>query len=198
MSTEELEKILSDLLQPDNAVIQQATIQLKEALRRPMALAHLCQVMSESQSPQIRQFAAVLVRRRMTKHWRKLPAPEQDTLKNLILSTLQQETDHKVCLGLAQLAAVILKHETLERWPQLLVLIQQRAQSQDPIQCEVGLLLLSCALELDPDVFAPHYLELLNFFNRILDNLGHPGPPLLLAPQPEHHGGGDGFGRNGG
>ncbi|XP_015272173.1 PREDICTED: importin-4 isoform X2 [Gekko japonicus] len=132
--------------------------------------------MSESQSPQIRQFAAVLVRRRMTKHWRKLPAPEQDTLKNLILSTLQRETDHKVCLGLAQLAAIILKHETLERWPQLLGLIQQGAQSQDPTQCEVGLLLLSCALELDPDVFAPHYLELLSFFNQILSNLSHPAP----------------------
>ncbi|XP_077170152.1 importin-4 isoform X2 [Paroedura picta] len=176
MATEELERMLSDLLQPDNAVIQQATIQLKEALKQPAALAHLCQVMSDSQSPQIRQFAAVLVRRRMTKHWRKLPAPEQEALKNLVLSTLRRETDHKVCLGLAQLAAVLLKHEKLERWPQLLQLIQQGAQSQDPTQCEVGLLLLSCALELDPDVFAPHYMELLRLFHLILSDLNHPGP----------------------
>uniref|UniRef100_A0ACB8EX02 Uncharacterized protein n=1 Tax=Sphaerodactylus townsendi TaxID=933632 RepID=A0ACB8EX02_9SAUR len=174
MATEQLEKILSDLLQPDNAIIQQATIQLKEALKQPTALSHLCQVMSKSPDPQIRQFAAVLVRRRLTKHWRKLHATEQDMLKNLVLSTLQQETDHKVCLGLAQLAAVILKNETLEKWPQLLQLIQHGARSRDPTQAQVGLLLLNSALELDTDVFAPHYKELLRLFHQTLKEHSQP------------------------
>ncbi|XP_054850863.1 importin-4 isoform X2 [Eublepharis macularius] len=174
MATEELEKTLSDLLQPDNAIIQQATIQLKEALKQPSALSHLCQVMSNSRNPQIRQFAAVLVRRRLTKHWRKLHATEQDMLKKLVLSTLQQEADHKVCLGLAQLAAVILKNETLEKWPQLLQLIQHGARSRDPTQCQVGLLLLNSALELDPEVFAPHYKDLLRLFHQTLSDRSQP------------------------
>ncbi|XP_061445058.1 importin-4 isoform X2 [Rhineura floridana] len=174
MATEALEKILSDLLQPDNAVIQQATAQLKETLKEPSALSQLCCVMSGSQNPQIRQFAAVLVRRRLTKHWRKISAPDQDMLKRLVLTTLQQETDHKVSLGLAQLAAVILKNEKLERWPQMLKLIQQGARSQDPSQCEVGLLLLHCALELDPEVFASHFKDLLRLFHQTLNNRGQP------------------------
>ncbi|XP_066483155.1 importin-4 [Tiliqua scincoides] len=174
MATEELEKILSNLLQPDNAVIQQATAQLKETFKQPSALSHLCQVMSQSQNPQIRQFAAVLVRRRLTKHWRKLSATEQDMLKKLVLNTLQQETDHKVSLGLAQLAAVILKNETLEKWPQLLQLIQQGAHSRDLTQLQVGLLLLNCALELDPEVFAPHYKDLLRLFHQTLNNRSQP------------------------
>ncbi|XP_034990511.1 importin-4 isoform X1 [Zootoca vivipara] len=174
MATEELEKILSDLLQPDNAVIQQATAQLKEALKHPLALSHLCQVISSSQNPQIRQFAAVLVRRRLTKHWRKISAADQDMLKTLVLSTLQKETDHKVSLSLAQLAAVILKNEKLEKWPQMLQLIQRGARSQDPIQCEVGLLLLHSALELDPEVFAPHFKELLRLFHQTLNQRSQP------------------------
>ncbi|XP_060111390.1 importin-4 [Heteronotia binoei] len=176
MATEELERILLDLLQPDNEVIKQATIQLKEALKQPTALAHLCQVMSGSQNPQIRQFAAVLVRRRMTKHWDKVPDTDKDVLKNIVLSAVQRETDHKVCLSLAQLTAVILKHEKLERWPQLLQVIQEGIQSQDPSQREVGLLLLSCAMELDLDMFAQHFADLLSLFHRILSDLSHPGP----------------------
>nr|XP_056719335.1 importin-4 [Euleptes europaea] len=166
--------MLSDLLQPDNAVIQQATIQLKEALKQPTALPHLCQVMSKSQNPQIRQFAAVLVRRRLAKHWRKLHPTEQDMLKNLVLSTVQLETDHKVCLGLAQLAAVILKNETLEKWPQLLQLIHHGARSRDPAQAQMGLLLLNSALDLDTDLFAPHYKELLRLFHQTLKEHGQP------------------------
>ncbi|XP_062992581.1 importin-4 [Elgaria multicarinata webbii] len=174
MGTEELEKILFNLLQPDNAIIQQATAQLKEALKQPVALSHLCHVISNSQDPQIRQFAAVLMRRRLTKHWRKLNAADQGMLKTLALSTLQRETDHKVSLSLAQLAAVILKNETLEKWPQMLQLIQHGARSQDPTQCQVGLLLLHCALEADPDTFAPHYTDLLRLFHQTLNKRDQP------------------------
>ncbi|XP_062813347.1 importin-4 [Anolis carolinensis] len=174
MATVDLERILSALLQPNNAIIQQATAQLKEALKQPQALSHLSHVMSNSQDPQIRQLAAVLVRRRLTKHWKKLSGAEQDMMKTLVLTVLQKETDHKVSLSLAQLAAVILKNETLEKWPQLLHVIQQGARSRDPIQCQVGLLLLHSALELDPELFAPHYKDLLRLFHQTLNIRGQP------------------------
>ncbi|XP_042330339.1 importin-4 isoform X2 [Sceloporus undulatus] len=174
MADVELEKILSDLLQPDNAIIQQATAQLKEALKQPQALSHLSHVMSNCQDPRIRQLAAVLVRRRLTKHWKKLSGTEQDRLKSHVLTTLQKESDHKVSLGLAQLAAVILKNETLEKWPQMLQVIQHGARSRDPVQCQVGLLLLHSALELDPEVFAPHYKDLLRLFHQTLNIRGQP------------------------
>ncbi|KAJ7313159.1 hypothetical protein JRQ81_004432 [Phrynocephalus forsythii] len=174
MGTLELEKILADLLQPDNAVIQQATTQLKEALKQPQALSHLTHVMSNSENPQIRQLAAVLVRRLLTKQWKKLSGIEQDMLKTLVLNTLQKERDHKVSLGLAQLAAVILKHETLEKWPQMLQFIHHGARSRDPAQSQVGLLLLNSALELDPEVFFPHYKDLLRLFHHTLNSRDQP------------------------
>ncbi|XP_063157660.1 importin-4 isoform X2 [Candoia aspera] len=172
MAAEQLEQILSLLLQPDNAVIQQATAQLKEILKQPAALSHLCHVMTHLQHPQIQQFAAVLLRRRLTKHWKKISAAEQDALKTLVLNSLQQQTDHKVSLGLAQLAAVILKNETLEKWPQVLQIIQQGARSRDPNKCQMALLLLQSAVELDPDLFCPHNKDLLRLFHQTLNNRG--------------------------
>uniref|UniRef100_A0A803TKJ0 Importin 4 n=1 Tax=Anolis carolinensis TaxID=28377 RepID=A0A803TKJ0_ANOCA len=122
-------------------------------------------------SPQIRQLAAVLVRRRLTKHWKKLRL----MLFHLFLSSTRNlSSSHKVSLSLAQLAAVILKNETLEKWPQLLHVIQQGARSRDPIQCQVGLLLLHSALELDPELFAPHYKDLLRLFHQTLNIRGQP------------------------
>ncbi|XP_007444444.1 importin-4-like [Python bivittatus] len=172
MAAEQLEQILSHLLQPDNAIIQQATAQLKVVLKQPAALSHLCHVMTHSQDPQIQQFAAVLLRRRLTKHWKKISAEEQDMLKTLVLNSLQQQTDHKVSLSLAQLAAVILKNETLEKWPQMLQIIQHGARSRDPNKCQMALLLLQSAVELDPDLFCPYYKDLLRLFHQTLNNRG--------------------------
>ncbi|XP_015676811.1 importin-4, partial [Protobothrops mucrosquamatus] len=170
----ELEQILALLLQPDNAVIQQATAQLKELLKQPAALSHLCHVMTHSQDPQIQQFAAVLLRRRLSKHWKKIAAADQEMLKTLVLNSLQQQTDHKVSLGLAQLAAVILKNETLEKWPQMLQSIQHGARSRDPSRCQMALLLLQSALDLDPDQFSPYYKDLLRLFHQTLNNRSQP------------------------
>ncbi|KAK9398265.1 importin-4-like [Crotalus adamanteus] len=170
----ELEQILALLLQPDNAVIQQATAQLKEVLKQPAALSHLCHVMTHSQDPQIQQFAAVLLRRRLSKHWKKIAAADQEMLKTLVLNSLQRQTDHKVSLGLAQLAAVILKNETLEKWPQMLQSIQHGARSRDPSRCQMALLLLQSALDLDPDQFSRYYKDLLRLFHQTLNHRSQP------------------------
>ncbi|XP_065270616.1 importin-4 [Emys orbicularis] len=170
-----LGRVLSDLLQPDNALIQQATAQLREAFRHPEVLPQLCQLLAGAPDPQIRQLAAVLLRRRLTKHWRKLNPEEQDRLKNLVLGALQQEAEHQVSVALAQLAALLLRHQGLERWPQLLQLIQQGVRGPDPHHRQISLLVLSSALESDPEAFTPHYTALLRLFHSALGQRGQPG-----------------------
>ncbi|KAH1182212.1 importin-4 isoform X1 [Mauremys mutica] len=170
-----LGRVLSDLLQPDNALIQQATAQLREAFRHPEVLPQLCQLLAGAPDPQIRQLAAVLLRRRLTKHWRKLNPEEQDRLKSLVLGALQQEAEHQVSVALAQLAALLLRHQGLERWPQLLQLIQQGVRGPDPHHRQISLLVLSSALESDPEAFAPHYSALLRLFHSALGQRGQPG-----------------------
>uniref|UniRef100_A0A8C4YM11 Importin 4 n=1 Tax=Gopherus evgoodei TaxID=1825980 RepID=A0A8C4YM11_9SAUR len=152
-----------------------ATAQLREAFRHPEVLPQLCQLLAGAPDPQIRQLAAVLLRRRLTKHWRKLSPEEQDRLKNLVLGALQQEAEHQVSVALAQLAALLLRHQGLERWPQLLQLIQQGVRSPDPHHRQISLLVLSSALESDPEAFAPHYTALLRLFHSALGQRGQPG-----------------------
>uniref|UniRef100_A0A674I963 Importin 4 n=2 Tax=Terrapene triunguis TaxID=2587831 RepID=A0A674I963_9SAUR len=145
-----------------------ATAQLREAFRHPEVLPQLCQLLAGAPDPQIRQLAAVLLRRRLTKHWRKLNPEEQDRW------VLGRE-GHQVSVALAQLAALLLRHQGLERWPQLLQLIQQGVRGPDPHHRQISLLVLSSALESDPEAFTPHYTALLRLFHSALGQRGQPG-----------------------
>ena len=57
-----MESILGRLLQPDSQVIKAATQDLKAAFKQPGVIAELCGVLGSSQTVQIRQYAAVLLR----------------------------------------------------------------------------------------------------------------------------------------
>jgi len=59
--------------------ILQGTQELKDALKKPEAIAALCNVVVTAQDAQIRQYAAVVLGRRMAKykHWAKLTAEDR-------------------------------------------------------------------------------------------------------------------------
>ncbi|GAB5572740.1 ran-binding protein 6 isoform X1 [Prionailurus iriomotensis] len=73
-----LEQILRELLLPDTERIRRATEQLQIVLRNPAALPALCDLLASAADPQIRQFAAVLTRRRLSTHWRRLTAEHRE------------------------------------------------------------------------------------------------------------------------
>ncbi|XP_053198496.1 importin-4 [Scomber japonicus] len=172
--TEELEQILSQLTQPDNAVIQQATAQLKQAFKDPAIIPALCAVMSSSQNPQIRQSAAVMLRLRVKKHWKKISPNDRESLKAVVLQAFMQETEHTVQHSLSQLCAVMVKHETPDRWPALLQLLNESTKSSNPHDRQVGLLLLNKVMESNPEPFKPHYCQLLQLFSTVLQDHNNP------------------------
>uniref|UniRef100_A0A8C5AUX8 Importin 4 n=1 Tax=Gadus morhua TaxID=8049 RepID=A0A8C5AUX8_GADMO len=158
--SEELEQILLQLTQPDNAVIQQATAQLKLAFKDPAIIPALCAVMTTSQNHQIRQSAAVMLRMRVKKHWKKISPDHRES--------------HTVRHSLSQLSAVMVKHETPDRWPALLELLNQSTKSNNPQDRQVGNLSqrslpLQCkVVESNPEPFKPHYHQLLQLFGDVL------------------------------
>ncbi|KAJ8272903.1 hypothetical protein GJAV_G00094810 [Gymnothorax javanicus] len=172
--TEELERILTQLTQPDNAVIQQATAQLKQAFKDPAVIPALCSVMTGSQNAQIRQSAAVMLRMRVVKCWKKVTPENRESLKAVVLQAILQETEHTVRYSLSQLSAVLVKHETPDRWPALLTLLNQSTKSDNPQDRQVGLLLLSKVVEANPEPFKPYYRQLLELFSSVLQDLGNP------------------------
>ncbi|KAL6098020.1 ipo4 [Pungitius sinensis] len=171
---EELEKILLQLTEPDNAVIQQATAQLKQAFKDPAIIPALCAVMSGSQNPQIRQSAAVMLRLRVKKHWKKICPEDRESLKAVVLQVFMQETEHTVQHSLSQLCAVMIKHETPDRWPALLQLLNQATKSSNPRDRQVGLLLLNKVMDANPEPFKPHYCQLLQLFSTVLQDYNNP------------------------
>ncbi|KAL0602788.1 Importin-4 [Plecturocebus cupreus] len=202
-----LEQLLRELLLPDTERIRRATEQLHNALRAPAALPALCELLASAADPQIRQFAAVLTRRRLNTRWRRLAAEQRErwagpgvgrggagpggsfswagrvpntchlcsSLKSLILTALQRETEHCVSLSLAQLSATIFRKEGLEAWPQLLQLLQHSTHSPHSPEREMGLLLLSVVVTSRPEAFQPHHWELLRLLNETLGEVGSPG-----------------------
>ncbi|KAG8455383.1 hypothetical protein GDO86_001542 [Hymenochirus boettgeri] len=177
-----LHTILTNLLQPDNAVIQQATVQLKEAFKDPQIIPALFDVLRGAQELQIRQFSAVLLRRRLAKQWKSISQDQQQSLKTLVLDTIQREPEHKVRYALAQLIAVILKNEKLENWPEFIKFVLQLSHSNVPDQKQVGLLVLWCSLHVCASHFQPHVADLIGLFRQTLSDLQN-GPLLYYTVQ---------------
>ncbi|XP_061660826.1 importin-4 isoform X2 [Syngnathoides biaculeatus] len=172
--SEELEQILLRMTEPDNALIHQATIQLKQVFKDPAIIPALCAVMSGSQSPQVREAAAVMLRLRVKKQWRKISHADRDCLKVVVLQAFMQETEHQVQHSLSQLCAMMVKYETPDNWPALLQLLNQSTKSINPHDRQVGLLLLNKVIESNPEPFQPHYCQLLQLFSTVLQDHNNP------------------------
>uniref|UniRef100_A0AAX7SQK7 IPO4/5-like TPR repeats domain-containing protein n=1 Tax=Astatotilapia calliptera TaxID=8154 RepID=A0AAX7SQK7_ASTCA len=81
---------------------------------------------------------------------------------------------HTVQHSLSQLCAVMVKHETPDRWPALLQLLNQSTKSSNPHDRQVGLLLLNKVIESNPEPFKPHYCQLLQLLRSVLEDHNNP------------------------
>ncbi|KAM6421640.1 LOW QUALITY PROTEIN: importin-4 [Rhynochetos jubatus] len=109
MAAPDLERLLEELLEPDSDVIRGATARLREAFADPQTPARLGRLLSAAPRPQVRQLAAVLLRRRLLGRWRRLDAAMRHRLPALVAEALERETEHAVTVALAQLGALVLR-----------------------------------------------------------------------------------------
>ncbi|XP_014817178.1 PREDICTED: importin-4-like [Calidris pugnax] len=93
MAAPDLERLLAALLEPDSAVLRQATTRLREAFADPQTPARLGLLLSAAPQPQIRQLAAVLLRRRLLGKWRGLDSNLRLRLPALVAEALERETE---------------------------------------------------------------------------------------------------------
>ncbi|KAM9251663.1 importin-4 [Cariama cristata] len=156
MAAAELERLLAELLEPDSDLIRRATARLREAFADPQTPAHLGLLLSASPRPQVRQLAAVLLRRRLLGRWRRLDPALRQRLPALLAEALERETEHAVTVALAQLAALVLRRGGLSAWGPLGTWVQAAARDPQPPRQEAALLVLSAALDAAPQALAPH------------------------------------------
>uniref|UniRef100_A0A8C9W7X6 Importin 4 n=1 Tax=Scleropages formosus TaxID=113540 RepID=A0A8C9W7X6_SCLFO len=121
--------------------------QLKAAFKDPAVIPALCAVMRGSQKP---QSSLTLTPCLPLMHLR-----------------------HFVRHSLSQLSAVLVKHESPERWPALLTVLNHSSVTSC-LFLQVGLLLLSKVVESNPEAFRPHYRQLLQLFDTVLQDVNNP------------------------
>ncbi|XP_062454760.1 uncharacterized protein LOC134153000 [Rhea pennata] len=115
MAAPELEQLLGELLEPESGRIRRATARLREAFADPATPTRLSLLLAASPRPQVRQLAAVLLRRRILGRWRRLDPALRQRLPALLAEALERETEHPVTVALAQLAALVLRRGGPER-----------------------------------------------------------------------------------
>ncbi|KAG5873993.1 hypothetical protein JTB14_030951 [Gonioctena quinquepunctata] len=127
-----MEDIISKLLVANNKTIQEGTKELKDAFKKPEAIPALCDVLVTSLHPQIRQSAAVLLRRKLGKkrQWSKLNMEIRNRIKQGMLQALVNEQEKLVKNSIAQFIGIIGKHEFPENsWPEVLQFVHTLTSS---------------------------------------------------------------------
>ena len=157
-----MEAILSKLVTPNNEVIQQGTAELKEAFKQPSAIPELCTVLTSSSTPQIRQYAALLLRKKLGKGktWRNIGQADKETLKNGCMESLMKETDKTVQHSIIQLMGVLAKHDMPKnQWPSLMPFVENYFQSDEPGRKSLAMFMASSLCESCAQLMKDHFLQ---------------------------------------
>ncbi len=168
-----MEAILTKLMMPDNEAIQQGTAELKEAFKQPGAIPAFCEVLATSESPQIRQFGSLLLRKKLAKKktWANVSLQDRAAIKNVIGTTLMNETSVVAQHGVCQLISVIAKWELpTNSWPELLVFLKQCFENPDPQKKALAMYLSTTLCETCGDTIKDRYYK--DFIHMFKKSLG--------------------------
>ncbi|XP_018577628.1 importin-4 [Anoplophora glabripennis] len=169
-----MEEILSKLLVANSKTIQEGTKELKEAFKKPGAIPALCDVIVTSANPQIRQSAAVLLRRKLGKkrQWSKLNVELRNRIKQGMLQALVNEQERLVKNAVAQFIGIIGKHEFPDNtWPEILQFVHTLTSSDTIFDKELGMYTLSIMTEMSQSSYIVHAESFAVLFTNTLNNI---------------------------
>ena len=175
--------MLGQLLTPGTEAIRESEAALRRALANPNFVVDLFAQLQHSALAQIRQLAAVLVRRRIGAHWPKLAIPVRQQLQAALLAQLPVEPERPVRRSMTSVVGVIARYALPKgEWPELMGFVSQCAQSATPEHRELAMVLLSALLE-SPEVvdsvLRPHFGVLATTLQSLLAD--HATPPVRHA-----------------
>lgn len=178
-----MEEILGKLILPDNDKIKEGTAELREAFKKPESTLALCQIVVASSNPEMRQYAAVLLRKRYSKckNWLTVPQQMRTEFKAVILQQLVNEPEKSVKNAIAQLIGIIVKHELPKNeWPEALQFIQQLITSDNMLEKEMGLYTLSVMTEIACDAYLPTSQSIMVILSQTLNNIPDLANPVAF------------------
>ncbi|XP_017862294.1 PREDICTED: importin-4-like isoform X2 [Drosophila arizonae] len=168
-----LDEIIAGLLCTDTERIRQATSELGKAYENPETLNALCQIIVSQREPQVRQFAAVLLNKRLQKlrNWQMVPANQKESIKTGMLQALIAEKEKSVKNAIAQFIGSLVRHEEEKKdsWlAELLNFIYSRCNVDDPKESELGSSIFATLTDAAPDQFVSHMDSICQMFAAVL------------------------------
>ncbi|KAI7273904.1 ARM repeat-containing protein, partial [Hortaea werneckii] len=172
MDEQEFVSLLRALLEPDTNKVKQATGQLnKSYYTSPQSVVALIHIIISNQSPELRQLAAVEVRKLVSKHWLNVSQDAKPQLRQQLLQSTIDDTDAKPRHSKARVIAAIAKVDLEDgQWEELPGMLQQAATSQQVRHREVGIHIIFTLLEAMPDIFQENMTQMLTLFNRTVQD----------------------------
>lgn len=86
-----LELLLIQFLMPDNDARRQAEDQIKRLAKDPQVVPSLVHHLRTAKTPNVRQLAAVLLRKKITGHWAKLSPQLRQLVKQSLIESITVE-----------------------------------------------------------------------------------------------------------
>ena len=178
VSFDELSRLLQGLLRPETDTIRQVEAALRRGLAQPTFICDLFEQIQRSPSAELRQLAAVLVRRRIGAQWTKLEQAVRQQLQAILLSRLGSEPERLVRRSLTSVVSVVARH-ALPRglWPELFSFLAECSRSAAAEHRELSMQLLASLLEAEDVIDAclrPHFPLLATTIQALLGDREHP------------------------
>ncbi|KAF2802319.1 ARM repeat-containing protein [Mytilinidion resinicola] len=166
MDEQQFVQLLESLLQPDTERVKAATSALnKNYYTSPLALSALLQILASHPKQELRQLAAVEVRKLVPKHWQALPADQKSTLRNQLFQAALSENATLVRHSAARVVAAIAAIDFEDgEWADLPGYLLQAATSDTARHREIGMYILFTLLEAVGDEFPANNADLYKLF----------------------------------
>lgn len=166
-----LELLLIQFLMPDNDARRQAEDQIKRLAKDPQVVPALVHHLRTAKTPNVRQLAAVLLRKKITGHWAKLPPQLRQLVKQSLIESITMEHSPPVRRASANVVSIVAKYAVpAGEWPDLLPFLFQLSQSAQEDHREVALVLFSSLTETIGSSFTPYFSDLKSLLLKCLED----------------------------
>ncbi|KAI8988658.1 armadillo-type protein [Pilobolus umbonatus] len=168
-----LEELLTKLAAAqDSDTIRIATSTLNTQFYvSPNCIPAFVEIISRSPHHQVRQLAAVELRKRISKHWMDLAPDAQSAIRSQLLQLVLNEKHEIVRHSTARVISSIARIDVPEhKWPELLGFLNEACASSVAIHREVGTYCLYTLFEVIADFFINHTAPLFDLFNKAIND----------------------------
>ncbi|KAK9238109.1 armadillo-type protein [Lipomyces kononenkoae] len=168
----ELTELLNQTTAPNSAVIKSASNKLqKEFYIRSQSVPALVQIMQQNQSQQIRQLAAVEVRKLISTHWDDVDESLRTQIRGSLLQFALQEPSsivrHAASRVISEIAKIDLPNNS---WLDLPAYLQRAATSSSASERELGVYILYTLLDTMEETFADKIGQLFSLFQHTIND----------------------------